>query len=443
MKTPINSSSPVAQTPIKPMLIVLAISFGGYFASYLMTVLLTHMLGDVSYSAYISTVSMIATLALCLLLGVDQGLNKYMPEFFSKSDFSGAAAYLRYSRQRTWVQHIVVFILGLGCFFLVDHLISNHTIPDNDNSLILAFLWVVPLYGVMWYFGNLLQAGGYSNRAVFLLYGAQPVGLLILLGGCAALRIDINMMTAIYFYVAITILVAIIGIIICRQKQLLPNDDKKFRIIPEQWSKATIDLFLLLLVSTCSTNIFIILVQIFSKNIRAAGILGVLTIICNIFNPITNGVFALLSSKISTAIADQNGLRIRKLLIVSLIGTLFPSLIALFIIIFYGKVWLAHFGHSYEAAYIPLVLMGIIAFLNTMLTPFLWLLQFSKDLGSITKMAVTFLVLFVIVSIPLDYFYEVIGAIIGFAFIQIGYWIYLMCVVIKNWQQLYNAPATQ
>ena len=59
--------------PIKPILMILAISFGGYFASYLMTVLLTRMLGSASYSAYVSTISMISMismLALCLLLGV-------------------------------------------------------------------------------------------------------------------------------------------------------------------------------------------------------------------------------------------------------------------------------------------------------------------------------------------------------------------------------------
>jgi len=441
LTTAINSSTtPAVRTPIKPMLIVLAISFSGYFASYLMTVLLTHMLGSVAYSAYVSTLSMIATLALCLLLGVDQGLNKYMPDFFAHSNFSGAAAYLRYSRERTGLQHIIVFIIGLGCFFLVDHLISNHTIPNSDSSLILSFLWVVPIYGVMWYFGNLLQAGGYSNRAVFLLYGAQPVGLLIILGSCAALHIHINMTAAIFFYVAITITIAIIAIIICRQKKLIPKDDKKFPIIHDKWSKTTVNLFLLLLVSVCSTYIFIVLVQLFSKNIRAAGVLGVLTIICNIFNPITNGVFALLSSRISTAIANKNAARIRKILIVSLVVTFISSLIVLFIIIFYVKLWLSHFGSDYAGAYLPLVLMGLIAFFNTMLTPFLWLLQFSEDLAKITKVAVIFLVVFIAISIPLDYFYDVIGAIIGFAFIQVGYWFYLMMVVIKNWQSLYVVP---
>ena len=435
-----NPTTVVSRTSIKPLIIILAISFCGYFAAYLTTVLLTRALGAVSYSSYISTISMISMLALCLLLGVDQGLNKYIPEFLSQKNVSAAAAYLRYSRERTWIQLVVVLVVGILCFFLIHHLISQHMIPDKDSSLILAFLWVVPLYAVMWYFGNLLQAGGYGYGAVFLLFGIQPLGMLIILTTCRALHIHINMLTATYCYVAVTVVGALIGIMLSKQKQLILKDDKKFQVVRDEWSKVTRNLFLLLLVSLCSAFLIIILSQAFSRNIRAAGILGVLTIICNVFNPISNGVYALLSAKISTAVATKDSKRVRKILISGIIGSLIPSVIGLFIIIFFGKVWLGHFGKDYVDSYLPLILMASTVFINTLLTPFLWLVQFSTNLSNITRMAVIFFILFVGISIPLDYFYDVIGAIIGFAFLQIGYWIYLMIVVFKNWQKLFVSP---
>jgi O-antigen/teichoic acid export membrane protein len=435
-------TSPQPSTSIKPIFMILAISFGGYFASYLMTVLLTRMLGSVSYSAYISTISMISMVALCLLLGVDQGLNKYIPRYFNQKNNSAVAAYLRYSRERTWIQFSIIFIIGLLCSLLIHSLVKYHVLPDNDSTIILSFLWVVPLYAILWYFGNLAQAGGYGYRAVFVLYGSQPVGMLIILGIFWLLHKQVFMSEAIFFYVGVTVVVSAAIIWFNYKKKLVPKDDKKFPAIRDKWSKATVDLFLLLLVSMCSAFLVIIFAQIFSKDAKAAGVLGVLTIICNIFNPVSNGVFALFSPKISTAVATLNSVKVRRLLVLSILASFVPSIIGLVFIILYGKVWLGHFGTDYVDYYLALVLMAITAFTNTLLTPFLWLAQFSKNLAVITRMAVIFFVIFIVISIPLDYFFNVVGAILGFAFLQVGYWLYLFIVVMKNWQQLFAPPIT-
>lgn len=440
MQTSKTTTTPT--TPIKPILIILAISFAGYLLSYLSTVLLTRMLGGVGYSAYVSTVSIISMLAISLLLGVDQGLNKYIPQYFSQNNSSAIAAYHHYSRERTWIQFTVIFVIGLLGLILVRRLINYHILPDNDNSVIYTFLWAVPLYAVMWYFGNLTQAGGNDKSAIVILFAAQPFGLVLILGSCWLLHVQVHMIEATFFYVGVTILAGIAGIWVSYQKKLLPKDDGKFPEIKAKWSKATIDLFLLLLVSLCSAFLIIILAQIFAKNPRAAGVLGVLTIICNIFNPVSNGVYALYSPKISDAVATLNSAAIRNLLIKSIVASFIPAVIGFLIIIFYGKVWLNHFGKEYVDYYLALTLMATTVFTNTLLTPFLWLAQFSKDLAGITRIAVVFFILFVVISIPLDHFFDVIGAILGFAFLQLGYWIYLMVVVIKNWRNLYAAPTS-
>ena len=428
--------------PIKPILMILAISFGGYFASYLMTVLLTRMLGSASYSAYVSTISMISMVSLCLLLGVDQGLNKYIPQYCNQKNNSAIAAYLCYSRERTWIQFVIIFVVGLLGALLIHSLVKYQVLPDNDSSIIMSFLWVVPLYAIMWYFGNLAQAGGYGYRAVFVLFGALPVGMLIILGVFWLLHKKIFMIEAIFFYVGVTV-VSGVGILLFNyKKKLIPKDTKKFPAIRDKWSKATIDLFILLLVSLCSAFLLIIFAQIFSRDPKAAGVLGVLTIICNIFDPVSTGVFALFSPKISNAVATLNSAKVRRLLILSILASFVPSIIGFLVILFYGKVWLGHFGADYVGYNVALVLMASTVFINTLLTPFLWLTQFSKNLSSITRMAMIFFVIFIVISIPLDYFFNVVGAIIGFAFLQIGYWIYLFIIVIKNWQKLFALPLT-
>ena len=420
--------------------IAMGLSLATFLATYFYTAILTNILDIATYGVYATIISTVFTLYLVLLLGVDQGLIAFVPDMVEKGDLHSVGTYLVYSRHRTIFQLCLIFVVSL---FFVLGIYEFHFIPKNSMSVVISYLWICPVGAMLWFIGCYMQARNYANTSLLILDLLPAILLLLVLLIFEWFHLKLDLFGAIIITLLTMVLAFICGWLFCKIKKIIPESIAPLRQATTQWNQKNFDLYIILLVTYTPSTLVIILAQFLSPHAETAAIISVLVTISNIIFVIFSAISAVYTPKISTAVTDLNIATIKSLLTQSTLLTLIAGAIPTFIVIFFGKFWLGQFGKEYLVAYVPLIVITLVNYINIVLSPFQFVAQYSRDLRSITWVALVFFIFFIGLSIVGDRYFDVMGSMLAYGVLFVGFWIYLFFLVVLNWKKLFTATPIQ
>lgn len=418
------------------------LSVVSYGIGYVVQFLLARILGIKLYGAYAAASGSIAMLATFSLVGVGNGLNKFLPAFIAKNDLPSAAGFVRYTSQRIGVINILFFIGGLITTFVIFHLNAIHVLDIHKIHPFYLFLWSIPIVSLINWATSFLKSTGNGFLSLSITGVIRPLVMLLLFGILLMFKVSFDIQVVFFSYLTATLLTLVVAILMITHKTPMPQIIKASPTYDGQnWSKAVIQLFIFATSVGFYATFAIVFSAIFDKNAHAAGIVAATITMVNTMWIISGAINTIMIPKLTAKIAANDQVGVREHFISS-VSMLFVFCVPTFIgLCFFGKQWLAHFGDGFSDGYAVLIIIASSVVINVLLCPVQWVLQYSKNINELLKISIVLFIIFIVIMPVLIHFFGVIGCAVGYSLVHILYCISLLWLGAKDEKFLFSKKA--
>ena len=353
-------------------LFILLISVMGYVATYLFNCFLTrHMLPN-NYGAISASISLLTILGTLSLIGTDTTSKKYLAQYLFNDDASHTHHFLHWSL-RLFVKNslalIMIDIFLIAGIFLIEHLADIHY---PRLYITLFFILFSPFAACILLTSAYLSSLQRNILATFIENSALNIFLL----GIACLFLispsfTFGIKPVFAFYGISYFILSIITLIICNyfyQQKKITLLKYWNQIIPNQlrssWLKSSlkIALFNMTTVIIIQSDILILFTSSFFihdyKHAHQTALFAVANVISQAMWLIVSNSYNAVAPLTSSHFNDTQKCQHLNRVILKSTWTGIPITLGLFIImVFFGHVFLNHFGPQFTSAYTTLIIL--------------------------------------------------------------------------------------
>lgn len=398
----------------------IAIFIAGYFIQYAFNVYLAHHFTPEYYGEFSMAYRILLLGATLTLLGTGSSLFRFFSPLQKNNDTRSMKHFLRWNL--LFVGKAFVICLGIAVILILS-LYGLHKLGLKDfNSYHLAVytLFLVPLCALFYLISTYMISFGRSKLSSFL----RICFLFLFMMFCFYLALDYLQLPVTNWLVIIILAISIFVVLVCeifsirRQIGPLIIDVIKLKaanslVIDPQWSKVSFKLIFTTVTYLCTMVIQLSMIEFFLES-KYTGIFSAIILIASILFYIPMGAYLSIKKDIVSSMKTTKD----KLVLVSQLKTinniyLFISLLLVFLIIFFGKIILSHFGPTYVQGYPELFIMSIAQFFYSASTSPTLFLAYCGEEKYILYLNVLMLICLAVLCAVLCYFIGFIGIAIG------------------------------
>lgn len=388
-----------------------------YVVGLVLTALLTNYLSDTRYSTVALAIYTLSLVYPFVMLGAYQTVFTYLGKYLSESTSTDTNALL------AWELRVVVVsggsVIALLTIASVLLYFFDRNFYSTDNSVILAFLWLLPMMAMISLQGDVLLCLK-QYRAYFVCnVVSQPLWCMLLVGFFVLVTGKINYTMVLISYL-LSYLITVLGQAIWIKLQ--PNTVSLSTLWGQSissadksaWRKSSLELFASLELVTIQGSIGVYLLKFFSSDPGAVGLFSVVSIIANVFYLLSYALSTILSPLVSKGVSTTAGCSQLQSTINSINGIqlLLGSILYAGLFAFTDQILLL-FGPHYQSASWALRIFSGLLYLTMFVDNGLIVLNYSGSANKSMVLNALCVVLIVIFGSLGSYYYNVTGLLIA------------------------------
>ncbi len=377
-------------------------------------VLLTHLLSVKDFGIYILAFTTINILTIPVSLGLPTLITRYVSKYVVNDDKPAIKGLLIRSNQLALFTYLITLVIALVSYLLWWKSYSLNVTETFWYSLILLPFLV---------FGSLRTAA--LKGLKFVVLGILPETLLRNFFFCTLLliiyfsNINLTPSAAMIYHSLAALLAFIIGYIFLKNKLL--NQLKNVQAIFKNrfWFKEAMPYSIASGTKAIKSKLLIYVLAFFGA-VEAVAIFEIAMRGAKLVSYTSGALNPATSPYISSLFEDKQKVTLQGVITkTSLIGFVFSFPMAIVFFLFGKPILNTFFGANYIVSYIPLVILCIGQLFNAMAGPTGEVLNMTGNQRYFSKNQFQMLVIGAVISVPLIYYYNVIGAAIVFSLILI------------------------
>ena len=377
-------------------------------------VLLTHLLSVKDFGIYILAFTTINILTIPVSLGLPTLITRYVSKYVVNDDKPAIKGLLIRSNQLALFTYLITLVIALVSYLLWWKSYSLNVTETFWYSLILLPFLV---------FGSLRTAA--LKGLKFVVLGILPETLLRNFFFCTLLliiyfsNINLTPSAAMIYHSLAALLAFIIGYIFLKNKLL--NQLKNVQAIFKNrfWFKEAMPYSIASGTKAIKSKLLIYVLAFFGA-VEAVAIFEIAMRGAKLVSYTSGALNPATSPYISSLFEDKQKVTLQGVITkTSLIGFVFSFPMAIVFFLFGKPILNTFFGANYIVSYIPLVILCIGQLIHAMAGPTGEVLNMTGNQRYFSKNQFQMLVIGAVISVPLIYYYNVIGAAIVFSLILI------------------------
>ena len=400
----------------------------GMLSGLVLMIMLARMLAPTEFGAVAVAFSIALIGGLLTTLNIGAGALRFMTGYAVRGDKASAAAYLKCGD--TLVIRSALFIwIALALAIVADH--TWDWFPSLPLHLA-AGAAAAPLFGWLRVRAANVTASGSVVRAFVPNAVIRPLLMLSMVSGAYAFYGNLDGTTVLASYLLAALVVCIIQYPLFRKHLPLASiaPITVERQVRRQWVRVGIDLLIPTLFLDLSVDTIIIISSLALGSEQTAILAIVLRIQAIILFGVTS-INMVVGPRIAKAHNSGERQLVNHLLRVSAHLKLWPSVLILGFLAFFGESVLAIFGSEYESEILPLVILSVRPIVMAVFGPvvlFVTILGLQREANRIFLLAIVLLVLLILIF---GYFFDVAG--VAFAVVIVWVlWHFLLYLLIRE-----------
>lgn len=405
----------------KTAVTLIVIGVAGYFSRYFLALYLTHHLTPIQYGDFVIAMRVLSVMATLSLLGTDVSASRFLTIFFGDSKQDHAYDYIKWNLQLVSVSFmccVLIAIIALASM-TITHWIGIKHIATYHLSVYM--LWVAPFSALVSLFANFLL--GLKLHYTSTINNAVIRQLLMLFFiFFAVLFFDVSLNN---LQITVLIFCAMVSLVILEVIQLRVNAPYIFNIdlyrfwrerksYDKQWLSTSLNLIIINLMPSIILFAEIVIVKLFAPNAIDTGIYAIALMIASVVYIITINAYAHIQPRISLLIkTDVGKAQLQSLFNKSNLAVFAILSITTFLLIYFSKSLLQHFGEHYQHAQIPLIILIVANGIAALAKSSNIIMSYSGKEKQLLNATIFSFILLLALLIPATIFYGITGTAIA------------------------------
>jgi len=377
-------------------------------------ILLTHLLSVKDFGIYILAFTSINIITIPVSLGLPSLITRYVSKYIVTNNKPAIKGLLIRSNQLVLITYFVTLIIAFFSYLLWWKSYSENVVETFWYALMLLPILV---------FGSLRSA---TLRGLkFIILGQMPETLLRNFFFCGLLvtvylsDIKLAPQNAMIYHSIAALIAFIIGYVFLKKKLLnqLKNVQPIFK--NKFWLKEAIPYSITSGTKAIKSKLLIYVLALFGA-IEAIAIFDIAMRGAKLVSYTSGALNTAISPYLSSLFEGKQKVTLQRVVTkTSLIVSFFSFPVAIVFILFGKPILNMFFGENYIISYIPLVILCIGQLINAVAGPTGELLNMTGNQKYFSKNQFQMMIIGAVISVPLIYYYDVIGAAIVFSFVII------------------------
>ncbi|WP_368737165.1 flippase [Vibrio marinisediminis] len=369
-------------------------------------VIFARFLGAEQYGLYTYVLSIVNIAALPVLAGLPNLMVREIASFHYEKNWSNLQGMLLWSR-------FYVFGLSLIIFSIMIGLVHFGYFEPHVATLIYVAVWVIPLRGIATQQDSVLNGFGKPILAQLPSKLLAPVITLSILLYFVVTGTPLSSMTLVFISVLALVFTCVLSFFLVRYVVRKNAQTAKPTFSSKPWFKSLLPFAMITFVFTLNTELAIVLLG-WMTNLESIAYFRVATQAVMLITILRSSIDAVIMPKIARFYRSEAFDEIQILLTRSVRLTMFTSSIIFVILIFGGQTLInVLFGHEYEAAYLPLIILCVGQFISIFLGSSAAVLNMTNNEQKTMKTLMLSLVINVGLMLLLVPLYQEVGAAIA------------------------------
>ena len=377
-------------------------------------ILLTHLLSVKDFGIYILAFTTINIITIPVSLGLPTLITRYISKYIVTDNKPAIKGLLIRSNQLALFTYLITLVIALVSYFLWW---KSYSIKVEET------FWYAMILLLFLVFGSL--RGAALRGLKYIILGQLPETLLrnlfffVLLVAVYFSDIKLAPQNAMMYHCIAALIAFIIGYVFLKKKLLnrLKNVQPIFK--NRFWFKEAIPYSIASGTKAIKSKLLIYVLAIFGA-VEAVAIFEIAMRGAKLVSYTSGALNSAISPYMSSLFEDNQKVTLQRVITkTSLIVFVFSFPVAIVFFLFGKPILNTFFGANYIVSYIPLVILCIGHLINAMTGPTGEVLNMTGNQRYFSKNQFQMLVIGAVISVPLIYYYDVIGAAIVFSFILI------------------------
>lgn len=337
------------------IIITTIIGFLGFLLNYILNIFLARHFSAAYYGDFSIAIKILFLGSTFMLLGTDISANRFFSTYLHREQQKKVSAYLHWNLVFISRAFLISIVLGLTLFFIMTFFHHMGWKDFASYHLAVYMLWITPLAGMTFLYYSYLIAGGKNKVSTFIV----KIGRSLLFFSFFFIALVFLNTPVTDFLVIIVISLSLFIMITIQawflRKKLgslfftsITSSVKASKADATEWKKVALRLAFISIIYLIISTTDLLIVEIISPNEPDVGYYAAILIISSFIFIFSVAAYQTISPIVARSLATPQGVKdLKSKLRITNCLFFILNIPTVFILIIFGRTFLAHFGQQY------------------------------------------------------------------------------------------------